>query len=385
VSIVDFQLTDQQRELKELVRAVAQKEVKPLARRWDATHEFPWESIRRLAPLGIMGVTIPEVYGGFGGSWLEAVLVIEEIARACYHTAMAVLGEIGVQTQAIVHYGTEEHKRRYLPAVARGELICSICMTEPDVGSDLGSLTTRAVEDADGYLINGSKVLISRADVAGLFLTYVRFGDTPGSRGVGAVLIDRDTPGLRIGPGEETLGGERLFPVYFDDLRVPKEAVLVKEQGFRRMMTAFNGQRCLNSAISIGQAQGAFDEAVAYVKQRRQFGRPLADFQGLRWMVADMALDLDAARLLIYRAAANAGQGLPNASEAAMAKIYANEAAIRVTNKALQLFGGHGYLKSMPVERFLRGARFGAVGGGTPEIARNILADQILGRAGRPE
>jgi alkylation response protein AidB-like acyl-CoA dehydrogenase len=383
---MDFQLSPEQRDLQDLVRSVAQKELKPLATRWDRSHEFPWESMQHLATVGVLGLTVPQAYGGLGASWFEAVLAIEEIARACYQTAMAALGELGVQTQAIVHYGSDAHKERYLPAIARGELICAICMTEPDAGSDVGSIVTRATEDADanGYVINGGKVLISRADVAGVFLTFVRFGTAPGSRGVGAVLIDRDAPGLEIGPGEETLGGELLFPVYYRDVRVPNEAVLVKEQGFRKLMTAFNGQRCLNAAISLGQAQGAFDEALSYVDKRKQFGQRLADFQGIQWLLADMAIELDAARLLIYRAASNAGAGLPDPIEAAKAKAFANEVAIRVSNQAMQLFGGHGYLKSMPVERYVRGARFGALAGGTPQIQRNIIAESLVGRRRRP-
>ncbi len=377
---MDFQLTPEQRDLQQLVRTIAQQELKPLADRWDRTHEFPWDSIRALAKAGVLGLTIPERYGGIGASWFEAVLAIDEVARACYQTAMAVLGELGVQTQALVHYGSDAHKERYLPAVARGELICAICMTEPDAGSDIGAIVTRASAVPDGYIVNGSKVLISRADVAGLFLTFVRFDEIPGSRGVGAVLIDAGSPGLEIGPGEETLGGELLFPVYFHDLRVPSDAVLVKEHGFRKLMSAFNGQRCLNAAISLGQAQGAFDEALHYVQTRQQFGQRLADFQGLQWMLADMAIELDAARLLIYRAACNAGAGLPDQVEAAKAKAFANETAIRVSNQAMQLFGGHGYLKSMHVERYVRGARFGALAGGTPQIQRNIIADSLVGR-----
>jgi alkylation response protein AidB-like acyl-CoA dehydrogenase len=377
---VDFQLTPEQRDLQQLVRGIAQKQIKPLAARWDRSHAFPWESIGFLSSAGVLGLTIPEQYGGVGAGWFEAVLAIEEVARACYQTAMAVLGELGVQTQVIVHYGTEAHKERYLPPIARGELICAICMTEPDAGSDVGSIQTRAVASDGGYVLNGSKVLISRADVAGVFVTFVRFGETPGSRGIGAVLIDGGTPGLEVGPGEETLGGELLFPVYFRDLRVPEEAVLVKEHGFRKLMSAFNGQRCLNAAISLGQAQGAFDEALAYVQSRRQFGQRLADFQGIQWQLADMAIELDAARLLIYRAACNAGAGLPDQVEAAKAKAFANETAIRVSNQAMQLFGGHGYLKSMPVERYVRGARFGALAGGTPQIQRNIIAASLVGR-----
>jgi len=380
---VDFRLTEDQQALQALVREVSQKELKPLARRWDETHDFPWESIRKLAEVGVMGLTIPEEYGGLGGSWMEATLAIEEISRSCYQTAMAVLGEFGVQSQAIVHYGTSEQKRRYLPGVADGTAILAICMTEPEAGSDAGNVQTRADADGDGYRIRGQKVLISRADVADVFLTYVRFGGIQGSRGVGAVLIAKGTPGLGVDTGEETLGGERLFSVFFDGCRIPAENVLVKEDGFKKMMSAFNGQRCLNAAITLGQAQGAFDEALAYAKERQQFGRPIAQFQGIQWMLADMAIELDAARLLIYRAASNAGRGLPNQVEAAMAKTFANEMAIRVTNQALQLFGGHGYLKSMPVERYLRGARFGALGGGTPQIQRNIIARHLVGRPER--
>jgi alkylation response protein AidB-like acyl-CoA dehydrogenase len=250
------------------------------------------------------------------------------------------------------------------------------------LGPTSARFVTRAVPDGpgDGFVINGGKVLISRADVAGVFLTFVRFGDTPGSRGVGAVLVERDTPGLEIGRGEETLGGENLFAVYFRDVRIPADAVLVKEQGFRTMMSAFNGQRCLNAAISLGQARGAFEEALAYVDARQQFGQRLADFQGIQWMLADMAIELDAARLLIYRAASNAGAGLPDVTEAAMAKTFANEVAIRVSNQAMQLFGGHGYLKSMPVERYVRGARFGSLAGGTPQIQRNLIARSLFRR-----
>jgi alkylation response protein AidB-like acyl-CoA dehydrogenase len=381
---MDFQLTPEQHDLQLLVRSIAQKELQPLVPRWDRTHEFPWESIHALGKAGVLGLTIPERYGGIGAGWFEAVLAIEEVARVCYQTAMAVLGELGVQTQTIVHYGSDAQKERYLPAVARGELICAICMTEPDAGSDAGAIVTRATATPDGYTVNGSKVLISRADVAGVFLTFVRFGAMAGSRGVGAVLIDRETPGLEIGPGEETLGGELLFPVYFHDVHLPPEAVLVKEHGFRKLMSAFNGQRCLNAAITLGQAHGAFDAAVSYTQTRQQFGQRLADFQGIQWMLADMAIDLDAARLLIYRAACNAGAGLPDQVEAAKAKAFANETAIRVSNQALQVFGGHGYLKSMQVERFVRGARFGALAGGTPQIQRNIIADALVGRRRMP-
>lgn len=377
---MNFQLTDEQRLLKQTVREIAQKEIKPRAAAVEASGEFPWENMRALARAGIVGLTIPVAYEGQGGTLFDAVLAMEEVAQACYITSMALLGEIGVQSQVIAHYATEAQKERILPRVARGEWMLAICMTEPDHGSDVANLRTNAVRDGDHYVVSGRKMLISRADVAEVFVTYTRFDGVPGHKGVGAILIDRGTPGLVVTERYATLGGEYLFGVAFENCRVPADHVLVREDGFKTMMSAFNGQRCLNATITLGQAQAAFDEALRYVQERKQFGQPLGSFQGLQWMLADMAIDLDAARLLIYRAAANAVGGFPSVVEAAMAKTFANEMAIRVTNQALQLFGGYGYLKAFPVERYLRGARFGAVGGGTPQIQRNLIAARLLGR-----
>ena len=378
---MDFRLSDEQQAMRAMVREVAERELKPRALEWERSGEFPAPNMKLLGELGILGLSIPEEYGGAGGTWLDAAIALEEIGRCCYVTAMAVLGEVGVQSQAIVTFGTEEQKRKFLPRIARGELICAICITEPEAGSDAGSMTTRA-DEVDGYfVVNGTKAFISRGDVAELFLTYVRFGDVPGTRGVGALLIERDTPGFKVGKGENTLGGERLFELQFEDARVPRENLLVREDGFKKLMGAFNGQRCLNAAICVGIAQGALDEAIAYAQQRRQFGRPIGDFQGLRWVLADMAVEIEAARLLIWRAASNTDRGLPDQYEAGVAKLFANEMALRVTDKAMQIFGGHGYLKSMPPERYLRWARYGGLGGGTPHIQRNIIAARLLGRS----
>lgn len=377
---MNFQLTEEQRLLKQTVREIAQKEIKPHAAEVEASGAFPWANMRALARAGVVGLTIPVEYEGQGGTLFDAVLAIDEVAQACYVTAMALLGEIGVQSQVIAHYASPAQKERILPRVARGEWMLAICMTEPDHGSDVGSLRTNAVRDGDHYVVSGRKMLISRADVAEVFVTYTRFDGIPGHKGVGAMLIDRGTPGLEVTERYATLGGEYLFGVAFEGCRVPADHVLVKEDGFKKMMSAFNGQRCLNAAITLGQAQAAFDEALRYAQDHKQFGQPIASFQGLQWMLADMAIELDAARLLIYRAAANATSGFPSVVEAAMAKTFSNEMAIRVTNQALQIFGGYGYLKAFPVERYLRGARFGAVGGGTPQIQRNLIAARLLGR-----
>lgn len=375
---MDFQLTEEQQAIKKMVQQLAQKELAPRAAEWEKTGEFPWPNIKKLAELGVMGITIPEEYGGVGGSLFEAVLVLEEIGKACYHTAMAVLGEVGVQTQILVHYGSDSIKNRFLPRIARGEAICAICMTEPDAGSDVSSIATTVTRDGDHYLVNGSKIFISRATVAEVFVVFARFDGVPGSDGIGAVVIENTTPGFQVARIEETMGGDPLGELVFNNCRIPEENILLKEKGFKKLMSAFNGQRCLNAAISLGIAQGAFDEALKYAQQRRQFGREICEFQGIQWMLADMATKLESARLLIYRAATNAGLGFPNRMEAAMAKVVANEIAIQVTNDAMQIHGTYGYSKDFPVERMLRTARFGALGGGTTQIQRNIIARLLL-------
>jgi len=374
-----FQLTEEQQEVRALAERVAQERFLPRNLEWEESDEFPWANIQLLAETGLLGATIPEEYGGAGGSWLDAALILEQLGRACYVTAMAALGELGVQTQAIANYGTEEQKRRYLPRVAAGELICAVSMTEADAGSDIWNIRTTAEDDGDEVVVNGAKVFCSRADVAGLFVVYVRFGDQEGTRPIGAVLIERGTPGFAVARGSKTLGGEALYDLEFEDCRLSSESILVREDGFKRMLTAFNGQRCLNASISVGIAQGAQDAAVAYAKQRVQGRKRLAEHQGIQWMLADNQIEIEAARQLVWRAAAGAAGGFPSRYDAAIAKTFANEMALRVTDRSLQVFGGHGWLREMPAERYLRWARYGPLGGGTPQIQRNGIARELLG------
>lgn len=376
-----YELTAEQEEIRQLARTIAEREFRPRALQWEETGEFPWENMAALARAGLLGAAIPEAYGGAGGGWLEASLILEEIGRCCYVTAMAALGELGVQSRAIAGYGSEEQKRRFLPRIASGELICAICMTEPETGSDLPAMSTHAVAEGDDLVLNGRKVLISRADVAGLFLLYARFREAGGSSPVGAVLIERGTPGLEVGQRYDTLGGDGLFEVLLRDCRIPGENALVREDGLRKMLTAFNGQRCLNASISVGIAQGAQDAAVDYAGQRVQGGHPIAEYQGIQWMLADNAIQIEAARLLVRRAAALAGTGFPSRYETAVAKTYANEMALRVTDNAMQIFGGHGWTRDMPIERYVRWARYGPLGGGTPQIQRNGIARELFRRA----
>jgi alkylation response protein AidB-like acyl-CoA dehydrogenase len=371
-------LSDEQKLLVKTVRELTEKEIKPRAAEICERGEFPFETINILGDLGLLGISIPEQYGGADGSVMDAVLTLEELAKGCYVTAMAALGEIGVQSKAIVAYGTEEQKNKYLPGIARGETILAICITEPDVGSDAANMQTNAVVDGDKYIVNGVKTLISRADVADLFLLFTRFEGEPGSKGIGCLLIEKDTPGMQVRQGFKTMGGEYLWEVVFEQCEVVKENILVRDNGFKKLMTAFNTQRVLNASISLGLAEGAFNEAVKYTKERRQFGKEIADFQGVRWMLADMYVDIEASKALLYRAAINAGKGFPDQQEASVAKLMTNEMAIRVTNQALQLHGGYGYTKEYPVERMVRGARYGTLGGGTSQIQRDLIAKNIL-------
>ena len=371
-----FELTPSQKAVRDMARKTAETEFREHTLTWERDATFPWRNMRILAERGLLGATIPVAYGGGGGDWLDAVVILEELGRCCYTTAMAALGELGVQTRAIGSYGTEAQKQKYLPKVADGTLICSICITEPDVGSDIKAMTTTATVSGDHVTISGTKTLISRADVAGLFVVYVRFADTGG---IGAVLVERETPGLAVGPPFATLGREGLYEVRFEDVQVSVDSILVRDDGFRKMLRAFNGQRCLNAAISIGIAQGAQDAAVEHAKTRSQGGRPIGRYQGIGWMLADNAIDIEAARLLVYRAAACAGAGFPSRYEAAIAKTFANEMALRVTDRAMQIFGGHGWAEDVGIERYVRWARYGPLGGGTPQIQRNGIAREILG------
>ncbi|WP_062207645.1 acyl-CoA dehydrogenase family protein [Streptomyces sp. NBRC 109706] len=374
-----YELDEELTELRALAREIAQREFRDRALDWERNGEFPWRNIALLAETGLLGVALPERYGGGGGSWLHAAVVLEELGACCYTTAMAALGELGVQTQAILHYGSEELRQKYLPGVVAGRVICAICMTEPDSGSDLSAMTTTVREDGDSLVLNGRKTLISRADVAQVFVVFTRFADDTGRRSIGAVVVDRDTPGLRVAERFSTLGGEGLYGVVFDDCRVPAGNLLVREDGFRKMLHAFNGQRCLNAAISVGIARGANEAALEHARGRVAGGQLLGAHQGIRWILADNAIQIEAARLLVHRAAAQASDGFPQRYESAVAKTFANEMALKVTDNTLQLFGGHGWIDEVPAERYLRWARYGPLGGGTPHIQRNGIARHLLG------
>jgi alkylation response protein AidB-like acyl-CoA dehydrogenase len=373
---VEFKLNDEQRRMVESVRELAQGKFRQRALRWmDGT--FPWENIRELAELGVLGMTVPEEYGGMGLPVFETALILEEIAKVCYPTAMAVLGEAGVQTRVISHYAPASIRERILPQVVSGDCILSICMTEPHAGTDVRNYRTNAVRKGDRWVINGVKTLISRAEEAGMFVVFTRIEGKPGREGIGCVLIEKGTPGLEVTGTYHTMGGENLHEVQFNDLEVPDENIVIREDGFKKLLNAFNTQRCLNPAISLGLAEGAFDEAVKYVRERPIFGKPIADFQGIRWKLADMYKDIEAARGLLYRACWTADP-FPDPFLAATAKVFTNEMAIRVTGEAIQVHGGFGFTDEYPVSRLYRGARYGSLGGGASETLRDLIGRRIV-------
>jgi alkylation response protein AidB-like acyl-CoA dehydrogenase len=371
-----FELTEEQRAIVGTVREMTQGEFKPNAQRYmDGT--FPWENIKKLADIGVLGMAVPEEYGGSGLPVLDTALVLEEIAKGCYVTAMAVLGEVGVQTRIISTYATEEFKQRILPAVCSGDCILAVCITEPHAGSDVANLKTNTVVRNDKAVVNGVKTLISRVDEAGVFVVFTRIDGREGREGVGCVLIEKGTPGVEVTARYHTMGGENLAEVQFNNCEIPIENVVIRENGFKKQLNAFNTQRCLNPAISLGLAEGAFEESVRYVRERTAFGRRIGDFQGMRWKLVDMLRDIEVGRSMLYRACATADP-FPDPHQAALAKMFCNEMGLRVTSEAIQVHGGYGFTDEYAVSRLHRGARYGTLGGGTTETLKDLVGKKIL-------
>jgi len=373
---MDFSISDEQRAFVDSVRRVCQKDFKSRAIRYlDGT--WPAENMKQLADLGVLGMSVPQEYGGSGLGILDTVLVLEEIGKVCYVTAMAALGELGVQTRVISTYAPESIKRRILPRVATGEAILAICMTEPNAGTDVPSYTTNTDIKSDKVVVNGVKTLISRADIAEMLVVFTRVNKVPGAKGIGCVLVPGGAKGMTVRSSFHTMGGEYLSEVVFDNVELPLENLVLKDDGMRKLLSAFNTQRCLNPAICLGLAEGALEEAVLYMRDRSAFGQKIGDFQGMRWKVADMYVEIEAGRGLLYRAAVS-GDKFPDPTLAAMAKIYCNEMSIRVTSEAIQVHGGYGFTDEFPVSRYFRGARYGSLGGGTTETLRNLVGKKLV-------
>jgi alkylation response protein AidB-like acyl-CoA dehydrogenase len=375
---MDFDLTAEQQAFRNSVRDFARKELAHGALERAHSSDYPTDVAKRMAELGLLGITVEEADGGIGGSLLDAVLAIEQIAAECPRSADVIhAGNFGA-LRVLAQFGSPEQKKRYLDPLLKGEGVICVAMTEPDAGSAMTDLATSATPDGEGFRINGSKIFTTHGLHASVFLVYVRFG--PSLDGIGSVLIERGAKGFSFGSPANFLGGEQWNPLFFDDVYVPAENVLLGPGGFKSQMAGFNVERIGNSARSLALGRYAYELARNHALTRHQFGRPLAQFQGLQWRFADMKIKLDAAQLLLYRAAVNADRGFPSPEETAIAKVMCNRVGFDVANEALQVMGGMGYSDETLVEYCLRRTRGWMIAGGTIEMLLNRIAESIFDR-----
>ncbi len=379
---MDFSLTEEERLLRDTVRDFAAKELAPMAAHWDRTGEFPRQNIQKMAELGLMGMPFPEEVGGAGTSMLSYVMAIEEIAKACASTAVILAVHTSVGTMPVYRYGTPQQKQKYLEKLCRGEYLGAFALTEPAAGSDATKIRASAKEDGDHYLVNGNKIFITNGGEADVYVTFVVTEPGVGHRGISCLLVDRDTPGFSIGAVEKKMGlnGSKTTELIFDNARVPKENLLGKPgEGFKIAMSLLDGGRIGIGAQGVGIAQGAYEHALAYARERKQFDQPIANFQAIQFKLADMATQIEAARLLVYQAADLRDRGKPCSKEASMAKLFGTDTAMWVANQAVQIFGGYGYCRDFPVERYFRDAKVTQIYEGTNQIQRLVIA-KILTR-----
>jgi len=378
---MDFELTPDQREIQALTREFAAAEIEPHAAEWDREHRFPKELFGKLAELGLMGVCIPEEYGGAGADFLSYILVLEELSRGDAGVGVTVAVHTSAVTLPILTFGTDEQKSRFVPPLARGEALGAFALTEPEAGSDAGALRTAATANGDGWSISGAKQWITNGRFAGTFLLFARTDqDTPGAKGVSAFILDADH--VKVTRDEEKLGlnSSVTNDIVVESAEVGPERLLHAEgKGFEVAMATLDGGRIGIAAQALGIAQAAYEAARAYALERKQFGKRIAEFQAIQWKLADMATEIDAARMLVYRAAWLKQQGRPHTEEGAKAKLFASEMARRQTAEAIQIFGGYGYTKEFPVERYYRDAKITEIYEGTSEIQRLVIARSILG------
>ncbi len=381
---MDFALTEDQKMLKTMVREFADKELEPIASQIDEEARFPAENVKKMAELGLMGIPFPEEYGGSGGGALSFAIAEEELARVCASTATVYFVTAGLAGQPLYLFGNEEQRRRFVPPVARGEKIACFALTEAGAGSDPSAMETTATKRGGGYVLNGIKLFITNGAEADIIVVFATVDKSLGYRGVTGFIIEKGTPGFSVGKLEHKLGvrGSSTAELIFEDCFVPEENRLGEEGGgFRLALETIDGSRISIAAQAVGIAQGAFDKSLAYAKERQQFGQPIANFQAIQWMLADMATQIDAARLLTYQAAFFEDQGLPFIKEAAMAKVFAAEAAMFVTTKAIQIHGGYGFTKDYPLERYFRDAKITEIYEGTSEMQRMTIARELIRRS----
>src|SRR5581483_4372900 len=381
-SRMDFTLTEEQRAIRDLAREFAQKEIAPYAAEWDRTHEFPGEVYCKMAGAGLLGLPFPEEYGGAGADAVSLALAIEEISKADGSVGLTYAAHIGLGATPIYLFGNAEQKKEWLTPLAKGEGLGSLALTEPSGGSDLaGSVKTTARLEGDEWVLNGSKQFVTSGKVARSILVLCRTDEDQGHRGLSLIIVPHDAPGLGIGKLESKMGLHTSLTtqIFFENCRVPRENLLGEAgQGFRYTMQVLDGGRIGIGAMALGLGEAALDASIAYARARQAFGKPIADFQAIQHMIADSALELEAARLLIYKAASLKDQGKKFTFEASQAKLFASEAADRACWKAIQIHGGAGYLTDFPVERYYRDNRLLLIGEGTSEVQRMIIARELL-------
>ena len=380
---MNFDLTEEQRLWQKTVHEFVAKEVQPKAREVDVSGEFNWEATRKMGPLGMLGLNVPEEYGGAGVDAVSAAIALEELGWGCGSTALAIAAHNGLGTTPIVMFGSEELKQKWLPRVANGKnKLAALALTEPGAGSDLqGGVTTKAVKDGNEWVVNGAKMWCTNASIAEYIITLVRTDPAGGSRSLSMILVPTDSPGLTIGPAEKKMGlhGSPTHAVTYENVRVPLSNLIGEEgKGLHQTLATLDGGRIGIGAISVGLAQAAFEQAVNYARERVAFGKPIAEQQAIQWMLAEAATEIEIARILVYKAAWLKEQGRNYNKEAAMAKMFATEMAERVCRNAIQIHGGYGYSSEYPVERIYRDARLMTIGEGTSEIQRLVIARHVL-------
>ncbi|HET90584.1 MAG TPA: acyl-CoA dehydrogenase [Chloroflexi bacterium] len=380
---MDFEFTEEHRMIRRMVREFAEREIAPRAEEIDATDQFPDDLFRRMGELGIIGLPFPEKYNGSGGDYVSLVIALEEIARVSGSMAITLDAQTSLYCEPIYLFGSEEQKQTYLAPAACGEKIGAFGLTEPQAGSDAGATRTRAVRDGDEWVINGQKIFITNGSIADFVVITAKTDPDAGTRGISAFIVERGTPGFEPGRDEKKMGlkGSVTSELFFENCRIPAENLLGQEnEGFKQFLTTLDAGRVAIAAMAVGLAQGAFDKAVAYAQEREQFGRPIARFQAIQWMIADMATEIEAARLLVNRAAWLRQKGERFTKEAAMAKLFATDMSERVCYQAIQIHGGYGYVREYEVERMYRDQRLCSIGEGTNQIQRLVIARQFLGR-----
>jgi len=378
---LNFFLTEEQEAIRQAIREFADNEIAPYAAHYDKTKEFPWENFRKLAAQGYLGMAIPEKYGGAGADYVSYAIVVEELARACATTAVIYEVHNSLHSDAILHFGTEEQKKKYLPLLCRGERLGAYALTEPGAGSNAANIKTKAVRKGDHYVLSGTKTFITNGGQADQYIVMAVTDPAKGSKGISAFIVEKDTPGMTFGPPEEKLGirASHTTTITFDEAPVPKENLLGQEgEGYKIALATLDGGRIGIAAQAVGITQKAMELATAYAKEREQFGQKIASFQAIQWKLADMAVDIEAARLLLYRAAFLKQQGIRATREIAMAKLFASEMSQKHTNAAIQIFGGYGYIAEYQVERLMRDARITQIYEGTSEVMRMIIAAPMV-------